>query len=1050
MKPLKLEMRAFASYGGKQEIDFTKLKDGIYLITGKTGAGKTAIFDAMMYAMYGESSGSRESKDLRSHFANSGEQTEVAFTFSHNGRVYRAERKYITDKNGNYTKTEAELYDANGKIIQSGARNVSNTVIEIVGLNLNQFKNVIMLAQGEFKKFLTSDTKEKALLLSQIFDSSSYKNFQETLNQAKTLLEEEREGEYAKIESQIEHNFKGNGYGIVLLCDDGDLLEKTDGILEKDKSSLEILSSNSKNEQKIYDNILTEKATAQKLNSEINYYNEALKTYRALAAKKTEYDKKQSELDRAEKYIRNIEPKLTDFRNSSDLFNEAKSKYEENKRLIKNAEEVLAHAQKEAEAIPDLQGKAERLKAQIEIAKAALGKYELLDDAAAELNRVNAFANEKKAQSETFQKQLDDKKSELEKSEKRLDELKDADVLERDAQDECDKAREALDALKRAAKSAAEIFNGEKAIKEAENKIKQAKLDHNEKVAAFSIFNTNFLNAKYGIIADELRTTLETEAYATCCVCGSTVTREDEARFAAVPENTPTQEQVDEANKLMQEAAEKIIEAEHNLKDLQRDFEYQKRDVLEKVQPFIPEFTDWDKLTEGGKFKAKLKEFEEAEHLAARKLSQAEINKEDRDALLKMKEVLVPQIKESENRIGLLKDELADISGKIIQLNTKIDALQKDLQFNSLKEAYADIEQKENKASELQKQISTLKTGETDAQTGLSRLSGESNALKENLTKASDRLAESEILLNNALNKFDYLSKEQALGDITRIIGEEEPEKWVNARRREIAEYKEKISAAQSLERDLFSKLADGGEKIPEKADLQEINARLAEQEKKTENAKNEEITLSNLLERRKEAFKKIQTSANKLGATDGVYQKIRRLAAIAGGRAGEKFDFERFMLGAIFKEILNAANLRLNTMSGGRYELQHSIKGSLGGGSQLGFEIEVWDMNTGQVRNPKSLSGGETFLTSLSLALGFSDIITRKSGGNKVEAMFIDEGFGSLDPSSLDTALSVLMSLTGEDYQIGIISHVDKLSESIPQKIRVSQDEHGSKAEIE
>ena len=1048
MKPLKLEMTAFASYGGRQEIDFTKLKDGVYLITGKTGAGKTAIFDAMMYAMYGESSGSRDYKELRSHFADSGAQTEVAFTFSHNGRVYRAERRYITDKNGNYKKTEAELYDKDDKIIKSGAREVTKSVTEIVGLTLSQFKNVIMLAQGEFKQFLTSKNEDKALLLSQIFDSSLYKNFQETLLQTKKLLEEERAEEYAKIESQIEHNFKENAYETVLFPDDEDLLEKAEDILKKDKNSWEVLRSNSISEQKIYNNILAEKATAKKLNEDIDSYNNALNAYNELAAKKTEYDEKQDELDRAEKFLRNIQPKLTDFKNSSNLFQEAKSKYEENKLLTEKAEEAFSQAQKDAEAIPKLEGKKESLKAQAERAKDALDNYKQLDKETAELNRFKSLEAEKTAQLNAIQKEREDEKSESDKFQKRLEELKNADVLEVKARNECNIVREALAALKKAAKEAAEIFNGEKDIEEAKNKIEQALLEHDEKLSAYSIINTNFVNANCGRIADKIRTALETETRADCPVCGSTVTQKDTPKFAVVPENTPTQEQVDEANKRVQEAAEKIAEEKQNLKDIEKDFEYQKRGILKQVQPYIPEFTDWEKLTEDGKFKAKLKEFEKAEHLAAQKLSQAELNKEEKEAITEMKEKADSKIKVFSEKIEECKTDLNLISGKIIQINTKIEALKKDLQFSSLQEASADIKYKWDQINELNKKSETLKLAETTAQNRLSSLKGEANALKDSLTKASDAFKKADFLLDNELKKFGYLSKEQALGDIS-VIGNEDPDEWTASRRCEIAEYKEKISEKKGSERELFKKLAVGG-KIPDKADLQEIDARLAKQNEKASKAKNEEITLSNLLDRRAKSFEAIKASAAELEASDGAYERISRLAAIAAGKAGEKFDFERFMLGAIFKEILGAANTRLHTMSGGRYELEHSIQGDKDNRSQLGFEIKVFDRNTGVRRNPKSLSGGETFLTSLSLALGFSDIITRKSGGNKVEAMFIDEGFGSLDPSSLDTALSVLLSLTGEDYQIGIISHVDKLQESIPQKIRVTSDENGSRTEIE
>ncbi len=173
MKPLKLEMNAFASYAGKQIIDFSLLDDGVFLITGETGAGKTAIFDALMFALYGASSGERNAKELRSHFADFSADTEVKFTFTHNGKTNRAERRYALNKKGEITTPSAYLYE-NDELIQNQSRNVTKRVSEIIGLDSDQFKNVIMLAQGEFKKFLESNDEDKSAILENLTDSAVY------------------------------------------------------------------------------------------------------------------------------------------------------------------------------------------------------------------------------------------------------------------------------------------------------------------------------------------------------------------------------------------------------------------------------------------------------------------------------------------------------------------------------------------------------------------------------------------------------------------------------------------------------------------------------------------------------------------------------------------------------------------------------------------------------------------------------------------------------------------------------------------------------------
>lgn len=179
---------------------------------------------------------------------------------------------------------------------------------------------------------------------------------------------------------------------------------------------------------------------------------------------------------------------------------------------------------------------------------------------------------------------------------------------------------------------------------------------------------------------------------------------------------------------------------------------------------------------------------------------------------------------------------------------------------------------------------------------------------------------------------------------------------------------------------------------------------------------------------------------------SEHAWNRLNRLANLAIGTSGEggKLSFDRYVMGAVFREILEMANQRLNIMSGGKYELIHQLSVDRQN-STAGLDVEVLDMVTGKQRNSKSLSGGESFLVSLSLALGLSDVVQAHAGGKKLEALFIDEGFGSLDSNTLDIALDVLNQLTEGNCLVGIISHVSKLEESIPQKIRVKNSERGS-----
>ena len=187
------------------------------------------------------------------------------------------------------------------------------------------------------------------------------------------------------------------------------------------------------------------------------------------------------------------------------------------------------------------------------------------------------------------------------------------------------------------------------------------------------------------------------------------------------------------------------------------------------------------------------------------------------------------------------------------------------------------------------------------------------------------------------------------------------------------------------------------------------------------------------------------------LAGTDRAAARLDRLGGLAVGVNSEqgKLSFDRYVMGAVFREILEMANRRLDVMSGGRYQLQHR-SGADRRNAKAGLEIQVLDLSTGQLRGSDSLSGGEGFFTSLALALGLADVVQNRSGGRSLDALFIDEGFGSLSGDVLDKALDVLGQLSEGRRLVGVISHVDRLDESIPQKIRVKTGERGSSLTVE
>ena len=238
------------------------------------------------------------------------------------------------------------------------------------------------------------------------------------------------------------------------------------------------------------------------------------------------------------------------------------------------------------------------------------------------------------------------------------------------------------------------------------------------------------------------------------------------------------------------------------------------------------------------------------------------------------------------------------------------------------------------------------------------------------------------------------------------------------------------------------------GQSRADLSQLLEEKAGITDEAKKTE-AQLESV--SQLVLNHEEVHKGLEAAFLALAQTEPQWQRISRLSDLASGinTDGGKVSFDRYVMGAVFREILQMANIRLDIMSGGKYRLEHQTRASRKN-AKAGLDISVWDQTTGKSRDAGSLSGGESFFTSLALALGLSDVVQNHAGGKKLDALFIDEGFGSLSDDVLDKALTVLNQLTEGNRLVGLISHVDRLSESIPQKLVVTNNGHGSTVRTE
>lgn len=917
MRPLKITMSAFGPYAGEVTLDMQKLgKSGIYLITGDTGAGKTTIFDAISYALYGEASGNyRENTTLRSKYASVDTPTFVELEFEYNNEIYKINRnpEYPRpNKRGEgFTKqsANAELVMPDGSVITK-IKEVSAKVEEIIGINKNQFSQIAMIAQGDFRKLLNCETNERSKIFRKIFKTEPYHNIEIKLSSLFNELKRNREKEKSGIEQYINQ----------LKCNENDTLSleleraKSGDVLIEDVIKLagEIINKDTLEYTKTQKNIESINEEIEKINSNIKLYENqeaTKKAYAKASAKLEELKTKRNDCEKAYKSAEAQRERLDDLTRKINLINSKMPKYDELKSLENSINERTQSFEKSNNSL--------KLKQQ---------EITLLE------------------------KEIDEKS-------KALEEVKGADLLVQKLNVQKVEINKKAEALKELKTEIDRCKTEQKNLKNAQSFAKSALDEYGALENEYNQIYIAFFNEQAGIIADELK---DGEP---CPVCGST----SHPNLARKSENAPSQADVESAQNLVKKAQEKADKA---------------RDTASALKSRVDEIA------------ANVKS-------AAKKLFGTDDNVFDN----------------YNSNINALKKEYDDTLALLKTANEKLNLYQK------LDKEIPKIQEKQKSLSD---EISKLNTQKASDEAFISENTKRVTSIKSELDFESADLAK------DKLKEYTNLSS-----DIKNAI-----EKSKNAFDDIKSEYDTQKGTKASLE-NAFKEF-----KEIDLASLNEKSLKLNEYKKDVdETAK----SLYSRIDSNKSLVDNISEKRDILKGYDDKYVWLKALSETANGDISgkEKITLETFVQMTYFDSIIRKANIRLLTMSDGQYELvRRSDAETLK--KNEGLALDVIDHFNGSSRSVSTLSGGESFMASLCLALGLSDEIQSSNGGIKLDTMFVDEGFGSLDGEALDRALSALTSLSQGNRLVGIISHVDALCDRIDNKIVITKDRTtGSNAQI-
>ncbi|OFI07624.1 nuclease SbcCD subunit C [Clostridium acetireducens DSM 10703] len=1032
MKPLKLVMKSFGSYAGVQKIDFTKLKNrSMFLIHGPTGSGKTTILDAICYALYGETSGNeRNGKSMRSQFASLDEITEVEFDFEIKEDFYKIKRipeQERAKKQGEGTTiqlAEAVLWKKiNGKmeVVESRQSKVTQKIEEIIGFQSNQFRRVIMLPQGKFRELLIAKSEERQQILEKIFHTEEYKNIEEFFrNKAKKLRQEiqNKKTEKNTILNRVKCYEDDLEYKEILFnekVNTKDKINTLEKLLIKDREKLKNIEENLKIKIKELKKSEKELEDAKRNNEKLLNKGNTEKTLKKIEKLKEEIDIKRKRIEAARKAVTLIEIEKIAKHRSEDRSHWEKQIKDTNNNINILKEKIL-EKEKEFNKQKEKNKEVESIQKKILQLESLKNDVKALNNLKDEITCLEKDLNNIEKNMEYSIFEIKEKQNKIDEIISNVNKLRDYENKLMELNINLEKEINILRKLQHCKNLESEY----KKICENYNieKEKLDKIHRNYTIAKseYTELQSLWSQGQAFILAENLKTG---EA---CPVCGS----KSHPHKAEKKQNIPTEEKL----KYRKEQMEILEKKKENQKNLWDKLSVDKNSLENSIIDIKKDLKDYYNLS----IDALNKSIEETSNN-------------------------IKNLEKSIKEIDKLKIQLEDEKKYILDMKNKLENLQKE--YAHKKEEY---HSKKGKLDYIDKNIPKDIKIEKDLNKSIKDLNKKSYQLISDFEKCENELqnlntelAQLKAVYKTAIETFEDIDKKYKKEKEefkTRMINEgfkkyqcysqaKEDMPNIKSLEKEVKDYDASFCAAKDNYENAL-KESEGLEVI----EIKEIYKRNSSLEKERMEILSEKNNYENKIKDNEIILKDVLNLESLIEKKEKHYYIIGDLSDTANGKNLFGMTFERFVLSILLDDILIAANYRLNKMSDGRYSLNRTLQRDRKN-AQGGLELEVFDNNTGMARPVATLSGGESFKASLSLALGLSDVVQSYSGGISLNTMFIDEGFGSLDPESLDNAIKTLMELQQKGRIVGIISHVPELKERIDARLEVIPTERGSIAEF-
>lgn len=1017
MKPLKLTLKNFGPYLD-EEIDFTRFEASpLFLINGKTGSGKTTIFDAMTYALYGTTSAAgktgRDAKEMRSKFADAKAQTKVSLTFSHQGKVYQVERSMKEKKTATTldSKVELSLIEPKPvKLLAAKTREVERQVTALIGLDAKQFSQVIVLPQGEFDNFLKADANQKEALLERFFDTAIYKRLEEKLLAQSKELETQLESSNQLINNQLaaypEYEVKTAPEWLAKVTETLAALE------ESSQQEASVITGLEDKQTKLNQQL----GFQEQLHAQLEAKETLVKRQTELAATRAEFEANKTRLDQltwAKEQLSNWQL----FQQNQRELVALKERQQKEELTQGDLQAQLAALDQQAPAVAKNTADLQALRQKVSYLKEIEPHYEAYVNKQTQQLALKQNLTSKQAHYADLQADLKAAQTAEQALRQQISSLPNLKQL----QEEFYRTERQLANLTQERTSLTKLYQ---AYLDAQAKLTRTKEALADKKAKLAVAKEKFtaLDQEYTSL-QIVRLTQKLQPGQPCPVCG------------ALDHPLVNQGQVADLAKAKQVESD-LEQAQADLTSFQSDYNQLEGRLKVQKQTHLAAQAD---------YQAELKQV-----LANHSLQAGGELKQLANQFQVQKQHLESNLKEASAREAELKAKQADSQQKIDQLNLKLEKAQvavtqaqQDFQtvndeliglkaklapdYQTKDQVLSERQELELRCAQLEQELANFERNKNQVKEALLTTKTNLSNLEENLVKVQTKVANYQTSLKAAIAQVDFVSDFDGLGYLLSHVAESA------ALKAQVTGYQDEVKLVTEQLAAIEKQLA--GVTV---LDLEELRDKLAavKQDLQVKRAALEEVTRKK--ERLHDSYVQVKREVGKNEALLAKLDRLNQLTAPISGKGVGKIDLQRFVLQQYFQKILGNANVILQTLSQDRYLFQMTTTQAKSG-TKAGLVLDVVDKISGERRRTQTLSGGESFVASLSLALGLAETIQAENGGVRIEALFIDEGFGSLDTDYLARALDYLQTKEGDSRMVGIISHVRELQESIPDRLEIN-----------